>query len=194
MNKVWFIFKSRRASSEHIPCPWPGCPARLKSHGGVTYHANAVHRISNPVKTEELGTRKPTQRPRKDFHLRHFCVLSLYSASTGRPGLEWCWGNTLQGIGTTACGGSRTLNKKLAHWGEKCRAIPRKCQTNVYSVRVEQARVRYDHEARNRVSGEAPPRRDGAALEELVAQKTQFVESCQILVMLARSQEELQNH
>ncbi|KAJ7820589.1 hypothetical protein B0H14DRAFT_2599884 [Mycena olivaceomarginata] len=98
-------------------------------------------------------------------------IVSLYSASTGHPGLEWYWGNILEGIGSTACGGSRTLNKKFGHWGEKvcgkknrlklvagdwldavqvwhqtqssacdCRAIPRKCRTNVYSVRIEQAR------------------------------------------------------
>ncbi|KAJ7807998.1 hypothetical protein B0H14DRAFT_3482810 [Mycena olivaceomarginata] len=47
----------------------------------------------------------------------------LYSASTGRPGLEWCWGNIFQGIGSTTCGGSRTLNKKLGHWGEKVIAL-----------------------------------------------------------------------
>ncbi|KAJ7882061.1 hypothetical protein B0H14DRAFT_2565580 [Mycena olivaceomarginata] len=49
----------------------------------------------------------------------------LYSASTGRPGLEWCWGNIFQGIGSTTCGGSRTLNKKLGHWGEKAKTCRR---------------------------------------------------------------------
>ena len=46
-------------------------------------------------------------------------MMPLYSASTGRPGLEWCWGNVLQWIGSTACGGSRTLSRKFGHWGEK---------------------------------------------------------------------------
>ncbi|KAK7012895.1 C2H2-type domain-containing protein [Favolaschia claudopus] len=41
--------KQRREASQRIPCPWPGCPVRLKSHGGVTYHVNSIHRNSNAV-------------------------------------------------------------------------------------------------------------------------------------------------
>ncbi|KAJ6527460.1 hypothetical protein B0H19DRAFT_969690 [Mycena capillaripes] len=40
---------NRRLASDRIPCPWPGCPERLKSHKGVTYHVNAIHRPSNVV-------------------------------------------------------------------------------------------------------------------------------------------------
>ncbi|KAJ6574091.1 hypothetical protein B0H19DRAFT_1341063 [Mycena capillaripes] len=41
--------KRRVAGEPKLPCPWPGCPERFKSHGGVTYHVNSVHRISNTV-------------------------------------------------------------------------------------------------------------------------------------------------
>ncbi|KAJ6599442.1 hypothetical protein B0H10DRAFT_2167549 [Mycena sp. CBHHK59/15] len=41
--------KCRLASDDRIPCPWPGCPERLKSHGRVTYHVNAIHCPSNII-------------------------------------------------------------------------------------------------------------------------------------------------
>ncbi|KAJ7861078.1 hypothetical protein B0H14DRAFT_2576219 [Mycena olivaceomarginata] len=65
-----------------------------------------------------------------EFEMRTYAdssgIVSLYGTSTGRPGLEWCWGNILQGIGSTTCG-SRTLNKKFGHWGEKAKLVARNC-------------------------------------------------------------------
>ncbi|KAJ7114416.1 hypothetical protein C8R44DRAFT_630053 [Mycena epipterygia] len=39
--------KRDRTVVAKIPCPYPGCPQRLKSTGGVTNHVNSAHRNSN---------------------------------------------------------------------------------------------------------------------------------------------------
>ncbi|KAJ7937854.1 hypothetical protein B0H13DRAFT_1852151 [Mycena leptocephala] len=92
------------------------------------YGSSGYHKI--PVGEQFLGFGAPNSEAASGWSTSSLSGLTgnwgtrsnlvpLYSASTGRPGLEWCWGNILQWIGSTACGGSRTLSKKFGHWGEK---------------------------------------------------------------------------
>ncbi|KAJ6454819.1 hypothetical protein C8R45DRAFT_1188893 [Mycena sanguinolenta] len=62
--------KKRSLASHRIPCPWPGCPMRLRSQGGLTYHVNAIHRTSNfvaPLTQQPISSPPPSPAP-EDGH------------------------------------------------------------------------------------------------------------------------------
>ncbi|KAK7008370.1 C2H2-type domain-containing protein [Favolaschia claudopus] len=63
--------RQRDTTLQRIPCPWPGCPARLRSNGGVTNHVNSIHRSSNVV-APNGGPELPPASPDEDHNSDDF--------------------------------------------------------------------------------------------------------------------------
>ncbi|KAJ7233657.1 hypothetical protein C8J57DRAFT_1249760 [Mycena rebaudengoi] len=47
--------KKRNPGDARLLCPYPNCPKRLKSQGGVTYHINTVHLNSTAIEQSEVA-------------------------------------------------------------------------------------------------------------------------------------------